>query len=174
MNQPFGYSFINCEYFLFTLKLLLLSGDIESNPGPDQHNTSCLSVMHQNIRSIRNKFEYVKDNYLDFDILCFTETHLSDTINMEHLCLDGYGQIYRKDGNAHSGGLLMYISSSLISHRIHELETPLPESIWVELTDKTHSLLICNLYRPPHYTCEFWDRLNICLELALIDLTILF
>ncbi len=42
----------------------------------------------------------------------------------------------------------------------------LPESIWIELKNKSHLLLICNIYRPPHYTNEFWDRLNISLELA--------
>ncbi len=58
-------------------QLLLLAGDIELNPGPTNDSGGCLSIMHQNIRSIRNKMDYIKDNFLDFDILCFTETHLS-------------------------------------------------------------------------------------------------
>ncbi len=80
--------------------------------------------------------------------------------------LEGYGQIYRKDINAHSGGLLIYTSVSLISNQIHDLETLLPESIWVEVKDHSHSYLICNIYRPPHSSNEFWHRLNICLENA--------
>ncbi len=58
-------------------KQILLSGDIESNPGPDNDNPGCLSIIHQNIRSIRNKMDYIKSNFVDFDIICFTETHLS-------------------------------------------------------------------------------------------------
>ncbi len=161
-----GCDFINLDYILFILKLISLSGDIESNPGPGFENIPCLSVIHQNIRSIRNKMDYIKDNYLDFDVLCFTETHLSDTFIDDQLSLDGFNQIYRKDVNSHSGGLLVYVSLNIISRRILELETCLPESIWIEIRNKTHSILVCNLYRPPHYTNEFWDRLNISMELA--------
>ncbi len=99
------------------------------NPGPTPDGTPCLSILHQNIRSIRNKLEYIKDTFLDFDVLCFTETHLSDTIVDEYLNLEGYGQVYRKDWNAYSGGLLTYTSSTLISRRMPDLETILPESI---------------------------------------------
>ncbi len=104
-----GCNFINLDYILFILKLISLSGDIESNPGPGFENIPCLSVIHQNIRSIRNKMDYIKDNYLDFDVLCFTETHLSDTFIDDQLFLDGFNQIYRKDVNSHSGGLLVYV-----------------------------------------------------------------
>ena len=53
--------------------LLLQAGDIETNSGPE--NRYDLSIVHLNIRSIRNKIEYITDNLLDFNILCFTETH---------------------------------------------------------------------------------------------------
>ena len=64
--------------FLLTYLLLILSGDIELNPGPQFLGHSS-SVLHVNIRSIRHKLEYIKEHFLDFDILCFTETHLDDT-----------------------------------------------------------------------------------------------
>ena len=48
------------RYLQLSLKylLLILSGDIELNPGPQflSHN---LSVLHVNIRSIRHKLEYI-------------------------------------------------------------------------------------------------------------------
>ncbi len=46
---------LNLDYYLFLIKLILLSGDIQTNPGPTTEDTTCLSIMHQNIRSIRNK-----------------------------------------------------------------------------------------------------------------------
>ena len=52
--------------------LLLMCGDIETNPGPIFSH--CISIIHSNIRSIRHKMNFIKDNLLDFDILCFTET----------------------------------------------------------------------------------------------------
>ena len=59
-------------YFKILLILLLLeAGDIEMNPEPNIINNS-LSILHSNIRSIRNKLDYITENFLDFDILCFT------------------------------------------------------------------------------------------------------
>ena len=52
--------------------LLLKAGDIEMNPGSDTINSS-LSILHSNIRSIRNKFDYITENFLDFDIYTQTE-----------------------------------------------------------------------------------------------------
>ncbi len=74
--------------------------------------------------------------------------------------------MYRKDCTAHAGGLLIYVASSIQSRRLSALETILPESIWVEIKDKSNTYLICNVYRPPHSGVEFWDRLNISLESA--------
>ena len=64
--------FIVMAYTLLTL-LLLLSGDIESNPGPTEN---CLSIIHSNIRSIRNKIEFIKNHLLDFDVLYYVSPKL--------------------------------------------------------------------------------------------------
>ena len=37
--------------------VLLQAGDVETNPGPE--NLYDLSVLHLNIRSIRNKIDYI-------------------------------------------------------------------------------------------------------------------
>ncbi len=110
--------------------------------------------------------EYIIDNFLDFDVICFTETHLTDNVENTKIMLEGFNDIYRKDCTAHSGGLLTYVASSIHSRRLNVLEAILPESIWVEIKAKTNTYLICNVYRPPHTGVEFWDRLNISLETA--------
>ena len=56
------------------------------NPGPDTINSS-LSILHSNIRSIRNKLDYITENFLDFDILSFTESHLDANITTESLIM---------------------------------------------------------------------------------------
>jgi hypothetical protein len=56
---------------LFPL-LLFLCGDIELNLGPVNDTDHCFSILHQNSRSIRNKMQYIKENFVDFDMLCFT------------------------------------------------------------------------------------------------------
>ena len=56
--------------------LLLQAGDIETNPGPE--NGYKLSILHLNVRSIRNKLDFILDNFSEFNILCFSETHLDN------------------------------------------------------------------------------------------------
>ena len=69
---------VNVRFPHLLILILLLSGDIEVNPGPmTRSDTSgILSILHLNVRSIRNKLEYVFDYFSDHDIMCFTETHL--------------------------------------------------------------------------------------------------
>ena len=100
--------------------LLLQAGDIETNPGPE--NIHDLSIVHLNIKSIRNKTEYITDNLLDFNILCFTETHLDANVSTEMLFLsNAYSTPYRKDRTNHGGGILAYLNSSLLHARRPDL-----------------------------------------------------
>lgn len=109
-----------------------MSGDVERNPGPvDDVNT--LSFFHLNVRSIRKKMDFVKCNFLNFDILCFTETHLTSQIISDHINLEGFNGIYGKDVSAYSSGILEYVSENLISRRKVEFERPLVDPVWVEI-----------------------------------------
>ncbi len=79
---------LNIYLAFASVLLILLAGDVAENPGPDSF-TGSLSILHLNIRSIRNKINYIEDCLTDFDILCFTETHLSDDIDISNLILKG-------------------------------------------------------------------------------------
>ena len=59
-------------YFTIVFILLLLeTGVIERNPGPNNINNS-LSTLHRNIRGIRNKLDNITENLLECDVLRFT------------------------------------------------------------------------------------------------------
>jgi exonuclease III len=149
------------------LQLLLISGNVHSNPGPEVEEFSkCLSIYHQNIRSIRTKINYIIDNWLDYDIICFTETHLNDSISNDSIILDNHNMLYRMDKSNHFGGIVIYIADHLTSKRILELDHYLPESLWVKIQNKTESFLLCTVYRQPDSTVEFWNRFNLCIEKA--------
>ena len=60
----FVFNDIVC-YLYFKVVLIILiweAGDIKLNPGPDSINSS-LSILHNNIRSIRNKLDYITENF---------------------------------------------------------------------------------------------------------------
>ena len=113
--------FYNFQFSILTFLRLLEAGDIESNPG--SVNEHSLSILHLNIRSIRNKISYIQDYLSDFNIVCFSETHLDQNISSELLSITNYfSATYRKDRNMHGGGLLLYINSSLVHRRRPDLE----------------------------------------------------
>ena len=62
----------NIETAILVWVLIVLSGDVEMNPGPDSLRQHCVTILHCNIRSIRNKVQYIVDNFCDYDCLCFT------------------------------------------------------------------------------------------------------
>ena len=152
-------------FFLIVLTLLLQAGDIETNPGPEYIYD--LSIVHLNIRSIRNKIEYITDNLLDFNILCFTETHLYANVSTEMLFLcNAYSTPYRKDQTNHGGGILVYLNSSLLHARRPDLEIFCDESIWIEIKVKTESFLIGVFYSPTTSNSQFFNSLNLNIEKA--------
>ena len=125
------FNFCSLQCFFVILILLLQPGDIETNPGPE--NVHDLSILHLNIRSIRKKLDFILDHFSDFNILCFTETHLDANVSTDMLSLSNcYCKPYRKDSTNHGGG----VNSSLLHVRRQDLEIFCEESIWIEIKVK--------------------------------------
>ena len=117
------------------LLLLLQAGDIKTNPGPE--NVHDLSILHLNVRSFRTKLDLILDNFSDFNILCFTETHLDANVSTDMLSLSNcYCTPYRKDRTNHGGDVMAYINWSLLHVRRLDLEILCEESIWIEIKVK--------------------------------------
>jgi hypothetical protein len=93
------------------LLILLISGDIESNPGPSVWQS--LDILHLNSRSIRNKTDSNKYLIKDFHILCFTETHLDPNILDGNVLIEGFKNISRRDRNSFGGGVMIFVSNCL-------------------------------------------------------------
>lgn len=167
-TQSFLYSNIcNLPFTLLLLLLLLEAGDVESNPGPDD-GIHDLSILHLNIRSIRNKMEYIKDNFLDYNILCFSETHLDVNVPTEELSLlPNFSEPYRKDRNSHGGGVMIYLNSDLFHVRRPDLEVFWHESLWVEIKVNHINYLIGLFYSPRPFDRSFFDCLSLNIECAL-------
>jgi hypothetical protein len=86
-GYPFKYYFVNIYFVLFTINIvLLISGDVETNPGPGNTSTDqnyCLTIYHHNICSIRNKINV--HIVQDVDIVFFTEAHLDGYSDSENI-----------------------------------------------------------------------------------------
>ena len=118
---------------LFVLFLILkLSGDIQSNPGPQSdsflssnistvfpHN---LNILHLNIQSILPKMDLLEVEVQNYDILVFTETWLSPQISNDDLLLENFDPPYRQDRHAKvGGGVAIYIASGIPSCKRNDI-----------------------------------------------------
>ena len=102
--------------------LVLLSGDVEINPGPKRTPKANLSICHWNLNSI-SAHNYVKLSLLraylafhNFDIICLSETYLnsSNSPDDETLEIPGYNLV-RSDQplNSKRGELCIYYKNYL-------------------------------------------------------------
>ena len=105
---------------VITLKLLLRSGDIESNPGPKSKHS--LSICHFNINSL-SAHNFAKLSSLkafnsvhNFDIICLSESFLDSSFpsNNPDLALSGY-KLVRADHplDIKRGGVCLYNRETL-------------------------------------------------------------
>ena len=102
--------------------LILLSGDIETNPGPTPSSRQCFSICHFNLNSITahnfaNLSLLTAYNLVhSFDIICLSETYLNAETppNDASLELPGYN-LFRSDhpSNNKRGGVCVYYKSTL-------------------------------------------------------------
>ena len=126
--------------YLFLHELiLLLSGDIELNPGP--HIENCVRFFHWNLNSIcaRNstKVSLIEayNSVYKYDVIALSETMLDSSVSDEDIYIKGFSKdVLRKDhpSNAKVGGVCLYFREGLpiTRRKDHEL---LPETIVAEI-----------------------------------------
>ena len=153
-------------YFYVIWLLILLAGDVQLNPGPiSQENAFLLSILHCKVRSIRNKLDFIRNECLDFNIICFTETHLNYIITNDFLDLsDSFDEPYRKDRTSHGGGILVYLNKDIVHSRITDLEAFCNESIWVKIVVNSDIYLTGTFYSPKAADKDFLETLTLTLK----------
>ena len=151
--------------YTFILYFLLLIGGIESNPGPHgpPSNFRHLKIIHNNVCSILPKLDMVANEFCDHDIICITETHLDDTIDIENLKLEGFQLPAKLNRNRHGGGVMIYVKNNLYFTVRHDLMVHNLEILWIEVTTCRNDIfLVGDFYRPPNSLASnsLWDLFN--------------
>ena len=164
--------------------LLLRSGDVESNPGPENapfnFHKKQLSFCHLNVRSLLQQsdigkrfdhlYNYVcRDNC--YDVVALTETHLSQDIDDNEINIENY-TLFRIDRNRHGGGIAIYCRSELEPTLISSLNVQGIEIFWIQVTVQKNKILFGTCYRPPNQNADerkiFIDGLHSTFE-TIID-----
>ena len=133
--------------------ILILSGDIELNPGPvdrnqikkedfEVFNNKGLHFMHLNINGLLNKIDELR--YIarssNAAVIGITETKLDNTVYDSEVLVDGC--IVRNDRNRNGGGVACYIRNNICFNNI--------ENIFIDLLfPKTKPISVGIIYKPP-------------------------
>ena len=89
------------------------------------------------------------------DILCIDETKIDESFPDFQFQMENYQfPPFRRDRNSHGGGKIVFIRKGLIVKRLISLESPIIESICLELTLANRKWCICFIYRPPSFEKE--------------------
>ena len=149
---------------LLTLRLLL-SGDIETNPGPFTRQS--ISIVHANVCSLRNKIDLVQTNLGKHDIITLSETWLDDTVNNDSISLQHFHPPVRQDrpNNAH-GGVAIYVKNTLVCKARPDLHVPGLDAVWVETKLNQDTLLVGSFYRSPDSNVSYWSLIKDSIERA--------
>ena len=173
----------------FIAGLLLLWGDIISQPGPiiptraqngglthqEQHNPSKqqmeprLLTLHANAWSIVNKTSRLELDIASssYDIITLTETHLDDSISDGDILPSNY-TVFRRDGkiNSRSGGGVLIATRDYIKAVPHDTSQYNSEFIFVDLLlSDNHKVTLGVFYRPPNNDTKPLEDLQAALQM---------
>ena len=175
-----GLKYLSSFELLIILSLLLIrSGDIKLNPGPnllesvsdsitmdDVSISKYFSIVHYNIQSVTNKIDLIGAELSNFSVICLTETWLNGHTANDSISLDGY-KLYRRDrGGDNHGGVCVYTKDNVFSRRRNDLELPNIECIWIEITVHHRKFLLGTFYRPPNSPAQTLSSIEDSIGLA--------
>ena len=141
----------------FLLFLLLLAGDIESNPGK----------IFQNFIKRGMHFTYMNVNS--------SETKLDEIIQDEEMNIEGYNLI-RKDRCRNVGGVACFIRNDIHFNIREELMDEMESIFFDILLPKSRPILIGVLYRPPNqlnFLNNFSEKLESIFKIKIQEMYIL-
>ena len=175
LNKPCFFSVSKLEYTnlnsYFHL-LILLSGDIGLNPGPNyQHKLQCLNewsifisrvlhFIHLNISSLLPKIEelWIITKSTNATIIVISETKLDEFVLEPEIQIDDY-KILWCDRNRHGSVVACYIRNDL-NYNILSVFPREIESVFFEiLLPNSKPITVGTIYRPPNQS-NFLEVLN--------------
>ena len=117
------------------------------------------SVLHMNVRSMKNKREdiqnFLKIVDIEFDAICISETWLKDGI-VKYYDMENYNLFASCRPIGEGGGTAIYVHNKHEAEQRKDLESVELETNFVQIKLKTKSgvsnILVGEIYRPPGYS----------------------
>lgn len=155
--------------------MLLMSGNVQPNPGPVSDvtslqtpaaflNRSGIGFVHMSVRSLLPKIDMVRiwAKSTNADIMVLSETWLRSSTPDSDVYMDGYN-IFRTDRGAKGGGVAIYVKNTF------QATVPLSKSVpkqfellilKIELM-KSCAIFVAGCYRPPSASKDTLSSLSV-------------
>ena len=141
--------------------ILLFSGDISLNPGPNRTNhqlTENLKVfrnrglhfLHLNINSLLPKIDDLREivKASNATVVGITESKLDDSINDCEICIEGYN-IIRRDQNTKGQDMVCYVTTKICFNAKNCILNKIDNIFTELLIPKTKPITVGIIYKPP-------------------------
>ena len=175
-NFHFKMVLKNFFYFLFYEKLLLLHGDIETNPGPDKKYKP-FTCCHWNVNSLSAhnllKLSSITayNTIYKYDFICISETYLDSSVQSDNrdISINGY-KLIRADhpSNSKRGGVCIFYRESLAVQSIKI--NYLTECLLCKFSFNNKKSYIAVLYRSPSQNSLEFDNFILSFEKLLCEI----
>ena len=129
---------------------------VRTSPYGQHKHWKLPALLLANVRSLINKLDDLEAavRLNSSDIICLTETWLSDEVPSEAVNIDGFC-LYRKDRNRQGGGVACYVRAEFPCTRLQSFESPGLETLWLLLRSPRmprwlSHIIIAVIYHPPN------------------------
>ena len=146
----------------YVIQLLLLISGIHPNPGPSYKS---LNICHVNIQSLymrsntqdpKFKIDDIEIQYCTmqkFDIICMSETWLTNDIVTNKLNINGY-TLLRRDSGGRRGGVALYYNDDLVVNELNNVNPTHSEGMWISVKVGSNNVYLGVYYRPQNQSVD--------------------
>ena len=149
-----------CLNFLLILTVLL-SGDVEENPGPTPGRRRQCQMLYSNIRGLHGNLNDLIAASKQFDILFCSETLISNYRSPKELLIPGFKQphLLKRNERERGQGMAAYIRNGFPASRKACYECKCHEVLVLKVCGKHSNFYLFSVYRNPNANDQIFDCL---------------
>ena len=150
------FNFLFLDFYFFKLILLLRSGDVHPNPGPQ-----FFKILYANIRGLRGNLNDLGVASTKYDMLFCSETLVSDLRHVSEILIPNFRRpiLLRRGSIPRAQGLAVYIRSSFSAARTPRFECGCHETVIIRVCSRYHNFYLFPSYRNPDLDDGIYDCL---------------
>lgn len=145
----------------YTQLLLIMSGDIELNPGPPQPKLRQCRLLYSNIRGLHGNIKDLSVASKQFDILFCTETIVSDMRHISELLIPGFKKpiLLKRNAIPRARGMAVYVREGYSASRNRSAVCGCHEVQVMKVCGRLHNIYLFSIYRNPDLDDGIFDCL---------------